>query len=216
MNVDALTLRIGDSPAKGKNLVQLVDGREIAKDALPDAVHLSKQSGQWQMGEWKSEGLVKRHGLQGPIGHPFNSKFLAVYGEGDRDLAIAELDAIRNPPSARHPRRLPHEGRVYFDEAGYRVVEPGAVRHREKQRFLKRIKSLPSDLLKDGAIFIYPNPECPSHYVAVWSGRQLSAPDPGLNSGWVMPLNLLPDYVEVKEGRVARGGQFDNDWKLRE
>ena len=71
-------------------------------------------------------------------------------------------------------------------------------------------------MLKDGAIFIYPNPESPSHYVVVWSGRLLGAPDPGLNSGWVMPLNLLPDYVEVKDGRVARGGHFDNDWKLRE
>ncbi|MCL4402393.1 MAG: sulfatase-like hydrolase/transferase, partial [Acidobacteria bacterium] len=28
----------------------------------------------------------------------FLSNFLAVYGDGDRDLAIAELDAIRNPP----------------------------------------------------------------------------------------------------------------------
>jgi len=30
-----------------------------------------------------------------------------------------------------------------------------------------------------------------------------------------MPLSLLPDYVEVKDGRVASGGHFDNEWNLR-
>lgn len=77
-------------------------------------------------------------------------------------------------------------------------------------------KSLPSSLLKDGTIFVYPNPESPSHYVVVWNAKLLSAPDPGLHAGWVMPLNLLPDYLEVKDGRVAKGGHFDNEWKLRE
>lgn len=40
----------------------------------------------------------KHHDMQGPIGDAFYSRFLAVYGEGNRSLAIAELDAIRNPP----------------------------------------------------------------------------------------------------------------------
>ena len=34
-----------------------------------------------------------------------------------------------------------------------------------------------------------------------------------VRAGWVMPLNLLPDYVEVKDGRVARGGHFDNAFR---
>ena len=50
--------------------------------------------------------------------------------------------------------------------------------------------------------------------MVVWTAKLLSAPDPGLHAGWIMPLNLLPDYVEVKEGRVASGGHFDNEWKL--
>jgi hypothetical protein len=81
---------------------------------------------------------------------------------------------------------------------------------------LKRIAaSLPVALMDGGSIFIYPNPENPSRYVVVWSARLLSAPDPGLHSEWIMPLNLLPDYVQVKDGKVASGGHFDNEWNLR-
>jgi hypothetical protein len=80
---------------------------------------------------------------------------------------------------------------------------------------LKRIApSLPAELLKGDAIFIYPNPENPARSVVVWSAKLLSAPEPGLNAGWIMPLNLLPDFVLVKDGRVASGGHFDNEWKL--
>jgi hypothetical protein len=80
---------------------------------------------------------------------------------------------------------------------------------------LKRIAgSLPAGLLKGDAIFIHSNPENPSGYVVVWSAKLLSAPDPGLHAGWIMSLNLLPDYVQVTDGRVAAGGHFDNAWKL--
>jgi hypothetical protein len=216
-NIDALTLRIGDSPAKGKSVSLVVDGREVSKDALPDVVHLSKQSGQWQIGEWKSEGLTKRHGMQGPLGDAFNSKFLAVYGDGDRDLAIAELDAIRNPPGpldvhGDFPMK-PAPKVTKEDIASSNLILFGSAK---TNAVLKRIaKWLPSALLKESTIFVYPNPESPSHYVVVWNGKLLSAPDPGLHAGWVMPLNLLPDYVEVKDGRVAKGGHFDSDWKLQ-
>ncbi|MFC1596368.1 hypothetical protein ACFL5Q_00280 [Planctomycetota bacterium] len=76
----------------------MIDGREAFSGPFAEETRFSKVSGQWQQGQWTSDGLVKRHGLQGPIGDAFHSRFLAVYGEGDRELAIAELDAIRNPP----------------------------------------------------------------------------------------------------------------------
>jgi pimeloyl-ACP methyl ester carboxylesterase len=217
-NIDALTLRLGESPAKGKPATLVVDGQEVLKGALPEVVHLSKQSGQWQLGEWKPGARAKSHGLQGPIGDAFNSRFLAVYGEGDRDLAIAELDAIRNPagpldiqgdfpmkPAAKVTREdIASSNLILFGTAKSNAV-------------LKRLApALPASLLRDDAIFIYPNPENPSRYVVVWSGKLLSAPDPGLNAGWMMALNLLPDYVEVKDGKVVSGGHFDNDWNLVE
>jgi len=207
-NIDALTLRPGQLAAL------VVDGREVASTA--EVVHLSKQSGQWQIGEWKSGALVKRHGLQGPIGDAFNSRFLAVYGDGDRDLAIAELDAIRNPPGpldihGDFPMKAASKVTRADVESSNLILFGTA----KSNAVLKRIAaSLPAGLVDRGGIFIYPNPENASRYVVVWSAKLLSAPDPGLHSGWIMPLNLLPDYVEVKDGKVASGGHFDNEWNL--
>jgi hypothetical protein len=217
-NIDALTLRPGEGPVpKGQPTALVVDGNEVLKAALPDVVHLSKQSGQWQIGEWKSGAGVKRHGLQGPIGDAFNSRFLAVYGDGDRDLAIAELNAIRNPPGpldihGDFPMK-PASKVTRQDIESSNLILVGTPK---SNAVLKRIAvSLPAALMDGGSIFIYPNPENPSRYVVVWSAKLLSAPDPGLHSGWIMPLNLLPDYVQVKDGKVASGGHFDNEWNLR-
>jgi endo-1,4-beta-xylanase len=219
-NIDALTLRPGEGQGpvpKGKPVALVVDGREVSTGALPDVVHLSKQSGEWALGEWKADSVEKRHGLQGPIGDAFNTRFLAVYGEADRDLAIAELDAIRNPPGPldihgdfpmKAASKLSRE-----DIESSNLILFGTP---ETNPVLKRLApSLPAELLRGDAIFIHPNPENPSRYVVVWSAKLLSAPEPGLNAGWIMPLNLLPDYVLVKDGRVASGGHFDNRWKLR-
>jgi enterochelin esterase-like enzyme len=214
-NIDAITLRTSDIPMSGKLATLVVDGREVSNAALPEVVHLSKQSGQWQMGEWKAGPLVKRHGVQGPIGDAFNSRFLAVYGDGDKDLAIAELDAIRNPPGP-------------FDIHGDFPMKPASAVTREdiessnlilfgtakSNAVLNRIAgSLPGRLMDSNSIFVYPNPENASRYVVVWSAKLLSAPEHGLHSGWIMPLNLLPDYVVVKDGKVTSGGHFDSDWK---
>jgi hypothetical protein len=183
---------------------------------LSDVVHLTKQSGEWELGEWKVNGIVKRHGLQGPIGDAFNSRFLAVYGEGDKDLAIAELDAIRNPPGpldiqGDFPMK-PAAKVTSADIAAANLILFGTP---ETNAVLRRIApALPSELLRERAMFIYPNPENPARMVVVWNAKLLSAPDHGVNSGWIMPLNLLPDYVIVKDGQVASGGHFDNQWKL--
>jgi len=211
-NIDALTLRLDAVTG-----ALVVDGQEVAKGPLPGVVALSRQSGSWKTGEWSSPGLVKRHGLQGPIGDAFNSRFLAVYGEGARDLAIAELDAVRNPPGplcihGDFPMKPASRVTREDVEASNLILfgSPGS------NAVLKRIAgALPAALVGGNAIFIYPNPENPSRYVVVWGAKLLSTPDPELQSGWIMPLNLLPDYVEVKDGRVASGGHFDNQWNLR-
>jgi len=215
-NIDSLTLRLGDVPAPENTSATLViDGLELSSVPLSDVVHLSKQSGAWSLGEWKSDGLAKRHGLQGPIGDAFNSRFLAVYGEGDRDLAIAELDAIRNPIG-------PFDVHGDFPMKAASKVTPEDISSsnlilfgtRQSNVVLKRIApSLPPALLGADSIFIYPNPENPSRYVVVWSVRLLGAADPNLRAGWTPPLNLLPDYVQVKGSKIVAGGHFDSDWK---
>jgi hypothetical protein len=65
------------------------------------------------------------------------------------------------------------------------------------------------------SVFIYPNPESPSHYIVVWQAKLLSTEDMTLRWAWIMPLNLLPDYVWVKDGRITSGGHFDGDWNQR-
>jgi hypothetical protein len=216
-NIDALTLRTTDIPMpSGQPAALIIDGAEVAKTTLPDVVHVSKQSGQWRLGEWKPGPLTKHHGVQGPIGDAFNSRFLAVYGDGDRELAIAELDAIRNPPGpldihGDFPMK-PASKVTREDIESSNLILFGTAK---SNSVLKRIAaSLPSGLMDGNSIFVYPNPENASRYVVVWSAKLLSAPDPGIHSGWIMPLNLLPDYLVVKDGRVASGGHFDNDWKL--
>jgi hypothetical protein len=215
-NIDALTLRASDIPMpKGQAASLVVDNREVVKRALPDVVHLSKQSGEWQLGEWKAGPLAKHHGVQGPIGDAFNSSFLAVYGDGDRDLAIAELDAIRNPPG---PFDIHYDFRMKAASAVTRAdIEASNLvlfGTAKSNAVLKRIaSSLPGRLMDGNSIFIYPNPENTSRYVLVWSTKLLSSNNSGLQHGWIMPLNLLPDYVTVQDGKVTSGGHFDSDWK---
>ncbi len=79
---------------------------------------------------------------------------------------------------------------------------------------LKRIAArLPAELLNGNSVFIYPNPENPRRYVVVWNAKVMSSYSDLLRAGYVMPVNLLPDYVETKDGKIVFGGHFDNDWK---
>jgi pimeloyl-ACP methyl ester carboxylesterase len=221
-NIDALTLRLNESPVpNGAAIPVVVDGTEVLRGGLPAVLHLSRQDGKWKVGEWKAPARTKKHGLQGPIDDAFNSKFLAVYGEGGRDLAIAELDAIRNPPGpldvhGDFPMK-PAARVTPQDIASANLILFGTP---DTNPVLKRIAaSLPPALLRDenGArsIFIYPNPENPSRYVVVWQAKLLSGDDATLRWAWIMPLCLLQDYVRVKDGKIVSGGHFDSDWNQR-
>jgi hypothetical protein len=196
-----------------------VDGQQVLPGPLPAMVHLSRSAGEWKAVTSPAVG-GKRHGLQGPIGDAFNSKFLAVYGEGDCDLAIAELDAIRNPPG-----RLSIQGEFPLKSASKVTAED--IRESNLILFgtsssnavLRRIApSLPKDLMQEasrgGVVFVYPNPEAAGKYVVVWSGKLLAAADPALARGFLMPINALPDYVLLKDGRIESAGHFDNEWRL--
>ncbi len=128
VNIDALTLRLGESPMP-KGAPVTVDGQEIA-GPFSETVHLSREGGKWHSGEWTATGMAKRHGLQGPIGDAFNSYFLSVYGEADRDLAIAELDAIRNPPGPLdNLTDFPHETGGQSYAGGHRLLQSDSFRH---------------------------------------------------------------------------------------
>jgi pimeloyl-ACP methyl ester carboxylesterase len=218
-NIDALTLRLDDSPAdKGGALV--VDGTMVLSAHSGGAVPLSKVNGAWKAGAWPAPLLTKKNGLQGPIDDAFNSRFLAVYGDGDRDLAIAELDALRNPPSVLDIHGdFPMKGASKLTTQDVETSNLILFGTPESNEVLRRISgSLPVDLMRvgdDGArhVFIYPNPENPARYVVVWPAKLLSADVDALRSGFLMPVNVLPDYVRVKDSTIVSAGHFDSDWK---
>jgi pimeloyl-ACP methyl ester carboxylesterase len=220
-NIDALTLRLEDTPApKGAAASLIVDAAAVITGPLPPVAHLAKSGGDWRQGEWPA-ARAKRHGLQGPIDDAFNSRFLAVYGEGNRELAIAELDAIRNPPGPLDIHGdFPMKAAAKVTRADVESSNLILFGTPVTNPVLKRIAArLPAALLReaDGArsIFIYPNPENPDRYVVVWQAKLLSGSQP-LHWGWIMPLCLLPDWVRVKEEKVVSGGHFDSDWGMRE
>ena len=221
-NIDTLTLRLEDSPAPKQGTLT-ADGATVVSGPLPPVAHLSKTDGSWTIGEWKGGPLVKRHGLQGPIDDAFNSRFLAVYGEGDRDLAIAELDAVRNPPSVLDIHGdFPMKAAVKVtpqDVESSNLILFGTP---ESNAVLRRIApSLPPALMQAGAdgsrcVFIYPNPENPERCVVVWPVKFLSVSSEALERNWIMPICLLPDYVRVKDGAAISAGHFDSDWNLNQ
>lgn len=221
-NIGALTLRLADSPAPKNTAVPLVvDGQQVLAGPLPEKVSLVRADGKWQTGELPAAGRAKRHGVQGPIGDAFNSRFLAVYGTADRDLAIAELDAMRNPtgPLTIHgdfPMKA--ADRITRQEVEtYNLILFGTP---ETNSVLRRMApSLPAELMGAGGgegspVFIYPNPENASRYIVVWTAKVLSASVKGLTSGFVMPVNLLPDWLRVRDGEILSAGHFDGDWRL--
>jgi len=219
-NIDAFTLRLQDCPApKGGSLV--VDGATILTSLPTGELNLSKAGGAWRTGKWSGNVPAKRHGLQGPIDDAFNSRFLVVYGDGDRDLAGAELDALRNPPGPMDIHgdfMLKAAAKVtQQDIESFNLVLFGTP---ESNVVLKRLAgSLPPSLLKPGAdgsrsVFILPNPENPNRYVLVWQGKFLSTAGDTLRNQWILPICLLPDYLWVKDGKIISGGHFDSDWKV--
>lgn len=220
VNIDALTLRLQNCPAAQAGAL-VVDGTTVLAALPTGEVHLSKAGGTWQTGAWPGGAPAKRHGLQGPIDDAFNSRFLIVYGEGDRDLAITEMDALRNPPGP-----MDIHGDFMMKPAG-KVTQQDIESNNlvlfgtpESNPILQRLAAaLPPALMKRGAdgsrsVFIQPNPENPNHYVLVWQGKFLSTADAALRHQWILPICLLPDYVWVKDGKIITGGHFDSDWKL--
>lgn len=220
-NIDALTLRLAEASVPANVPVALtVDGVAVSPGLLPAVAHLVQSDGRWQLASAPAHS-GKRHGVQGPIGDAFNARFLAVYGEGDLPLARAELDAIRNPPSqlmihGEFP--LKAAARVTAEDiAGSNLILFGSA---QTNPLIARLApKLPAPLMAaagEGStvVFIYPNPENPARYVVIWTGPVLSTKlDVPLKAGWMMPINLLPDFLVVRDGKVAEAGHFDRDWK---
>lgn len=224
-NIASLTLRLSDLPPQADANMPLpvnIDGVEVFNGRAPAVMHLSRASGVWaQVDAAASASAGKRHGMQGPLGDAFNDRFLAVYGDAsDRELAIAELDAVRNPPGGLILHGdFPMKAAVKLtadDVASSNLILFGTpATNPVLQRLAPRLPKRVMDEAEAGGglVFIYPNPENPERYVVVWTTKLLSLPDVAPKLGFVQPVNLLPDYAVVKNGKISDAGYFDGDWK---
>jgi len=225
-NISALTLELaGRVVPEGASMPLVVDGQTVIEGALPETAHLALADGKWQQVD-EPALAGKRHGVQGPVWDAFTTPFLGVYGEGEgaKELAMAELDAVRaggvfhGDFPVKSALQLTQE-----DIANYSLLLFGGP---EQNSVVKRIAGdLPARLMEgvhdedNGVILIQPNPENPERYVVVWTTRVMEretqeAPATAPRGRLGNRLRSLQDYAVVRDGRIAEQGYFDNNWNL--
>lgn len=198
--------------------------------------------GTWRAGQVKSDGLHKRHGLQGPIDDAFLDSFLFVRPTGKAQheavdkWSHAELDrAIRE-----WRRQMRGDARVKDDTA---IADADIAAHNlvlwgdpASNAVLKRIadklpirwdadkiavgeQSFPAD--KHAVAMIFPNPLNPERYVVFNSSFTYREYD-YLNNARQVPK--LPDWAVIDlttpagpryPGKIVAADFFDESWRLK-
>jgi dienelactone hydrolase len=247
-NVVAFTLSLGAGarlldPAARTTVA--IDGQKVAVDGPASdgswAVRFRKSGTQWAEAKEEAAGLVKRHGLQGPVDDAFMDSFVFVTPTGTPAVpAVAGWVASEQKHAITEWRRqFRGEAQVRediavtdADVASSNLVlwgDPGS------NRVLARIADeLPVKWTAEGVtvgshkfpathapILIYPNPLNPKKYVVLNSGHTFREFD-NLNNARQIPK--LPDYAVVDTtvapderwpGKVVAAGFFDEEWKLK-
>ncbi|MFO0929958.1 MAG: hypothetical protein U0736_23535, partial [Gemmataceae bacterium] len=184
------------------------------------------------------DGLVKRHGLQGPIDDAFMDSFMIVRPTGKTTGAVgAWVDAEMKRAIHEWKRHFRGEPRVKDDTA---VTDDDIARHHlvlwgtpESNTLLKKMRpQLPfrwspdtvefGKVSRDAAthvpLLIYPNPLNPRRYIVINSGCTYREYD-YLNNARQVPK--LPDYAVIDvttppsaryPGKVVTAGFFDERW----
>ena len=248
-NVTALTLSIsaGQSPFNLTTPVTIIiDGQRLTAPRPQSdrswTCGLIRAGDQWQLGQQPSQGLRKRHNLQGPIDDALMDRFLFVKPTGQSDhpkfQTWSDSEMAR---AAEHWRRhFRGEARMKNDTdiTPDDIAESNLILWGDPQSnaVLQRIapqlplKWTPTAIrvgsddysTQDHAlILVYPNPLNPQRYVVLNSGftyRDYAY----LNNARQVPM--LPDWavIDLKTppgsqypGRVADAGFFDERWQLK-
>ena len=189
----------------------------------------SDRSFHWSSGAAAAPGLVKRHGLQGPIDDAFLTRFVFVRPTGEAsspetgawvhaelERAIREWRRVfRGEPLVKDDTAITAE-----DIAGANLVlwgDPGS--NKVYGRIAGRLPIAWPSGGKTVVEFVYPNPENPSHYVVINSGFTFRE---GANSSNARQLPKLPDWAVVDigipadenwPGRVVEAGFFNEGWR---
>jgi hypothetical protein len=239
----ALTMPAGHAPFTRAPTV-VIDGQRVS--APPPASDRSwnarfhRAGGRWREGGPESDGLRKRHDLQGPIDDAFMTPFLIVTPTGTpAHASLAPWVAAEQARAVREWRRFfrgaPRIKRdvdvTDADIAAYNLVlwgDPGsnAVLRRIADRLPVRWsadavalagRSFPAD--RHVPVLAYPNPLAPVHYVVTNTGFTFRDYDYLTNA---RQTPKLPDWAIVdtttapdarRPGRVVAAGFFDERWR---
>jgi hypothetical protein len=254
--VTGFTLRFGPGEWKGvytggfNPLVEIDQqfGEEIGK--FPKSTDKSlvmsfhKVDGKWKSGPRKSEGVVKKHGLQGPIDDAFMESFVMV-----RPTSKAAHEAVEKWSLSECDRAIEQWRRHFRGEARVKndtdITDDDIQNHNlvlwgdpsSNAVLAKVIDKLPIGWGKDkitvehygdypaaghALIAIYPNPLNPEKYIVLNSGftfRDYTH----LNNARQIPV--LPDWAVVDlsvppgnvwPGKIAAADFFDEKWGVKQ
>lgn len=221
-NVSAISLT---APGLAK---VVLDGQELAA-----APHYHKADGKWAPGA--QEGLVKRHGLQGPIDDAFMDSFVMVTptGKPQSDKVGAWVASEQERAIVMWRRFFRGDARVEKDDAvsDADIASSNLVLWGDpsSNRVLARIadklpirwsageitvgsQKYPADL--HAAVLCYPNPLNPKKYVVLNSGFTFPDQAPMSNARHV---SMLPDWavIDVGSKKVVAADFFGEKWELK-
>ncbi len=248
-NVEQLTLSIpsGHCPLPVSAVVQIkiddqdIEGPRPGSD-LSWEVTLHRDGSDWKLGALPTDGLHKRHGLQGPIDDALMDSFVFV-----KPTAKSSHEAVEKWVQAEMSHAIVHWRQQFRGQA--RVIDDTAVTDEHiannnlvlwgdptSNAVLKKIADklplrwgadeiivgddkFPAD--RHAAIAIYPNPLNSNRYVVLNSSFTFREYD-YLNNARQVPK--LPDWVIVDlrtppgsrfPGKIVEAGFFDEQWQLK-
>jgi predicted esterase len=233
-NVEAFELG-GSDRASPEPLEVVIDGVTVGFDAK-EPRRLIRDARGWRKGP--SVRYAKRPGLEGPIHDAFLEPLVFSYGTLDPSLLranreVASAFAKSAGGDVDYPILPDHEidATVMASHSLVLVGNP-----RSHALLAKMTAKLPIRIVSDelrlgkarfkgkelGAVFIYPNPLAPNHYVVVIQATDAR----GIWRALSLP-KLLPDFIVYDEGIGASTGQqvlgrgharaagfFTNQWEI--
>lgn len=248
-NVNALTFSIptGQSPFDlSRPVVVEIDGQRFegprSKTDRSWQFSLHREGGRWVEGGVAAHGLMKKHGLQGPIDDAFMDSFVFVAPTGKFNQAKVEkwVDSELAHGVEQWRKQFRGVARVVKDDAvdASHIASSNLVLWGDPSSnvILKKIAArLPiqwdrekitvGDRTFDAAhhalVMIYPNPLNPDRYVVINSSftyREYAY----LNNARQVPM--LPDWAVIDlrtppgyvwPGKVVDAGFFDEAWQLK-
>jgi hypothetical protein len=215
-------------------------GRVGSDGSFSGAAHWDGKS--WVAGAASVEGLVKRHGLQGPIDDAFMERFVMVTPTGDpMHAAVGAWVKSESARAVEQWRRhyrgdalVREDGAVTEEDIGEANLvlwgDPGSNRLLAKLADRLPVKWTAAGLEVNGAtypadshvpVLVFPNPLNPKRYVVLNSGFTFREYD-YLNNARQTPK--LPDWavVDVRQapnarfpGKIVAGGFFGERWEWK-